>query len=72
MPTSSVVRGMDDTEDLIRLLCTKVGTIMEDVSVTALTMTLENPAQRAAQVEELGRAAAQISVLVNAAKELCQ
>lgn len=71
---ADIERGarMDDADDLIRLLCTKIGMIMEDVSVTALTITLENPEQTAVQLEELGRAAAQISALAAAAKALCQ
>ncbi len=63
--------SMDDhTDDLIAQLCTRIGVIMEDVSVTALTVGGKSPDNRKAAIDELDGAAKRIDALVSAAKAL--
>ena len=58
----------DDTHDLTVQLCTKVGMIMEDASVIALTIGGLASEDRQAALEEIGKAAERISALVEAAR----
>lgn len=58
----------DDTADLIARLCTRVGMIMEDASVIALTISGREPGNRRAAIDELEGAARRINALIAAAK----
>jgi len=60
----------DDTTELIKCLCTQVGMIMEDASVVALTVGGKDPGNSQAAIEELDRAARQITALISAARAL--
>jgi len=60
----------DDTLDLIVLLCTRVGIIMEDMSVIALTIRALDDEGRGAALAELRTAARNIELLVRAAEAL--
>jgi hypothetical protein len=60
----------DDTNGLTALLCTRIGLIMEDASVVALTIGHCEPGQRGAALQDLDQASARISVLLGAAKTL--
>ncbi len=60
----------DDDTELFSLLCTRIGMIMEDASVIALTIgALERDARRA-QVAELKQASASIAHLLAAVETL--
>ena len=58
----------DDTHDLTVRLCTKVGIIMEDTSVVALTIGELASEDRQAALDEIRKAAERISTLVEAAR----
>ena len=58
----------DDTRDLIVQLCTRVGMIMEDASVVALTIGGLASEDRQTALEEIRKAAERISALVEAAR----
>jgi len=60
----------DDTRELIAMLCTRIGMIMEDASIAALSMAQKVPGQMRLEFNEIERAAEKIAVLVNAAGEL--
>ena len=60
----------DDNAELISLLATRIGTIMEDASVIALTLGVLEPEIRLAQVAELKRVSASISGAVAAVELL--
>ena len=60
----------DDIVDLIRVLCTRAGMIMEDASVDALIMSPGNPDSINAKLERLADAALAISAIINAAQAL--
>lgn len=63
--------GMDDdAARLFSALCTRVGIIMEDTSIAALTLGSAAPADRAEGLIHVERAADQISKLVAAARAL--
>lgn len=63
--------GMDgDTDELITQLCTRIGMIMEDACMTALTMGAVKGDGRAGSIGELEVAAHRIQALVAAAKAL--
>jgi hypothetical protein len=57
----------DEDQDLIRQLCTRVGTIMEDASVVALSWSDAEALSITDRVTALRRAARHIDVLLNAA-----
>ena len=64
----SLVHGMDeDTAELVSHLCTRIGIIMEDASVVALTLGSSDAEQRADGLQQLERSASQISRLLQAA-----
>ena len=63
-----VSRMDDDTRDLIVQLCTRVGTIMEDISAVALTISGMAANDRLAALEEIRKAAERISTLVEAVR----
>ena len=70
-PTSRRGDAMDDdTEDLVIHLCTRIGMIMEDSSVVALSVRGMEHNQRTAALREIERAADRIHALVSAAKAL--
>ena len=60
----------DDTEDLVIQLCTRIGMIMEDTSVLALTVPGMDQVGRRAALREIEQAASRIHALVVAAKAL--
>jgi len=60
----------DDHGELLSLLCTRIGTIMEDASVIALTLGSQEPEVRQVQFEEVKRASASIAALAAAAEAL--
>ena len=65
------VVSMDEhTDDLIPQLCTRIGMIMEDASVTALPIVGKSPTDRLAVIEELEGAAKRIDALVAAVRAL--
>ena len=59
-----------DTDDLIAQLCTRVGMIMEDSSVAALTVGGLAPEKRNDVIAALEAAADRINALVCAARAL--
>lgn len=63
--------GMDDeTKDLIARLSTRIGMVMEDASLVALTGARGSAAEVASTVARIELASAQIAVLVQATKVL--
>lgn len=60
----------DDTDDLVIQLCTRIGMIMEDTSVLALTVPGMDPVGRRAGLQKIEQAAGRIHFLVAAAKVL--
>ena len=60
----------DDNAELISLLCTRIGTIMEDASVIALTLGSQEPEIRKAYFAEVKRASAAIAAFVAAGEAL--
>ncbi len=63
--------SMDDhTDDLIAQLCTRIGMIMEDASVIALTVGGKSPSDRLDVIDELDDAAKRINALVAAVRAL--
>jgi hypothetical protein len=63
--------GMDDdTKDLIARLSTRIGMVMEDASLVALTGARGSAAEVASTVARIELASAQIAVLVQATRVL--
>lgn len=63
--------GMDDdNKDLIARLSTRIGMVMEDASLVALTGARGSAAEVASTVARIELASAQIAVLVQATKVL--
>ena len=60
----------DDTSELIAQLCTRLGMIMEDASVVALTVGALAGVERDDAIEVLADAAVRIGALVGAVKAL--
>lgn len=60
----------DDDHDLLALLCTRIGTLMEDASVIALTLACQERDRQMEEFRQLDQANRQITALINAAKEL--
>lgn len=60
----------DDTDDLVSRLCTRIGMIMEDASVIALTIGHLSRDERSAAIAQLDLAATNIATLTNAAKAI--
>lgn len=50
----------DDTEDLVIQLCTRIGMIMEDTSVLAVTMPGMDPVGRRAALWKIEQAAGRV------------
>ena len=61
---------MDDTSDIIALLCTRVGMIMEDASVVALTVDPLRGKARTAALVRLEKRADEIVWLIAAARAM--
>jgi hypothetical protein len=57
-----------DDYELIRRLCTKTGTLMEDMSVTAIVNSGFSPELIEQTLSELTIAASQIAALIDAAR----
>ena len=64
------VRMDDDNAELIEMLCTRIGAIMEDASVIALTMGGVSAEERIERIRELQRASALIASLTAAVHSL--
>jgi hypothetical protein len=60
----------DDTDELVELLCTKIGAIMEDASVIALTIRAVPVGERGARIAELQWASASIAAITAAVASL--
>jgi integrase/recombinase XerD len=60
----------NDTDDLIAQLCTRIGMIMEDTSVTALTAGSLEQHERLAAIDEVEMVAQRIDALVAAVRAL--
>jgi hypothetical protein len=60
----------DDNAELINLLSTRIGTIMEDTSVIALTLGSQGSGERLARIQQLTRASASIAALAAAVEAL--
>lgn len=60
----------NETQELIILLCTRMGMIMEDASLVALTIGSRDRGARATTITELTIAAEQIDRLVKATESL--
>lgn len=60
----------DDTDELIAQICTRIGMIMEDASVVALTAGGLAGEERDAAIAVLANAAERITALVGAVKAL--
>jgi hypothetical protein len=58
--------GMDDTEELVVLLCTHIGMIMEDASVVALTIGGMSSSEKSIALGKLGQATATAERLMQA------
>lgn len=68
-----VLSGMDDdTRDLVAQLCTRIGMIMEDASVDALTMRRRDREQLIAAIDKLAMTGEHIAALVRAARALLE
>jgi hypothetical protein len=64
---------MDDIDrELINLLCTKIGMLMEDHSSLALTVGSQSEGEQNAAVDELTEASAKISKLTAAAQSIAE
>ena len=57
----------DDTKDLIRLLCTRAGMIMEDASTVALVLPISDDAALKGALDSLRRSTSSMSTLIDAA-----
>lgn len=60
----------DDTDILVEQLCTRIGMIMEDASIIALTIRGRKHEGRGAALAQIETAAFQISALLTAARAL--
>lgn len=63
-------RVMDDTDELLAQLCTRIGIIMEDASAVAITSAVLTAEERTIAIFEVADAAARILALSNAAVSL--
>jgi hypothetical protein len=62
--------GDTDTQDLVDQLSTRIGMIMEDASVVALTIAPRGDPARYEAIDDLQHAAGQITALVRAIRAL--
>ena len=64
---------MDDIDrDLINLLCTKIGMLMEDHSSLALTVGGQSDGEQKADIDELTEASKKIAKLAAAAQSVAE
>ncbi len=56
----------DNNDELVELLCTRIGAIMEDASVIALTIGAVPAMERNARIRQLQRASASIAAITAA------
>lgn len=61
---------MDDTDEIVIRLCTKVGIIMEDMSIVALTIRGLSSSERTDAIVQISIAAETIQRLTEAARVL--
>jgi len=59
-------RVMEDDHDLLALLCTRIGIIMEDTSTIAVTAAIMESDERARAIAEISRAISRLSTLAAA------
>ena len=71
-PSSIPVRMDDIDEKLIKLLCTKIGMLMEDHSAQAVMIGIKAADEQKAAVDELVRASKKIEALVTAAHSIAE
>ena len=70
---SSIAALMDDIDrELVSLLCTKVGMLMEDHSVVALTIGSKSGDEQRIAIEELARTSTIIETLVASAQSIVE
>ena len=62
----------EDNAELIDLLCTRIGSIMEDASVIALTLGRLPAEERRARIEDLQHASARIAAMTAALGSLAR
>ncbi|WP_422062326.1 hypothetical protein [Sphingopyxis sp.] len=63
-------RPMDDTDELLAQLCTRIGIMMEDASAVAITGAMMTADERNRAVLEVADAASRIAALSEAAVSL--
>ena len=61
---------MDEDNELLALLCTRIGTIMEDASAVAITAAAMDGGERTRSILQIADAASHITALANAAVAL--
>ena len=71
MASQACVHTMDeDTAELVSRLCTRIGMIMEDASVVALTIGSMEEAERSDAIARLEKDARRIDKLIGAVRAL--
>jgi hypothetical protein len=64
---------MDDIDhELISLLCTKIGMLMEDHSALALTLGAQSQGEQNTAIDELAHASTKIAKLVAATQSIAE
>lgn len=64
---------MDDIDrELISLLCTKIGMLMEDHSILALTVGCQSKGKQRSEIDELAIASTKIAKLAAAAQSIAE
>jgi hypothetical protein len=63
-------RVMEDDHDLLALLCTRIGTIMEDTSAIAITAAMMNSDERTRAIAQIADAVSRLGALTAAAVAL--
>ena len=61
---------MDELDDRVAEICTRIGMLMEDGSVDAVTITSLEPSERAAVVDRLGTGISEMANLLRQVREL--
>jgi hypothetical protein len=60
----------DDTEELLNLICARIGIIMGDASVIELSIGVREPGERLGEIAKLEAASSQIAAFTAAARSL--
>ena len=60
-------RVMEDTDELVAQLCTRIGIMMKDASAVAITSAVMPPKERARAILEVADAVSRIAALSEAA-----